>query len=68
MSSPHTPTLRWRKAERSSGTGNDCVEVADLGDGTAVRDSKNPAGPSLAFSREEWAAFAGRVKVGALDL
>lgn len=70
MSSPHVhgSTLRWRKAARSSGTGNDCVEVADLGDGTAVRDSKNPAGPALSFSREEWAAFAERVREGALDL
>lgn len=68
MSSLHNPALRWRKADRSSGTGSECVEVADLGTGTAVRDSKNPTGPKLAFSRKEWAAFASRVRNGALDL
>lgn len=70
MSSPHNhgSTLRWRKASRSTSTGNDCVEVADLGTSTAVRDSKNPAGGMLAFGPTEWAAFAARVKRGALDL
>ena len=68
MSSPHEPALNWRKASRSSGGGNECVEVADLEPGTAVRDSKNPTGPKLSFSREEWAAFSARVREGALDL
>lgn len=72
-SSLHNPTLLWRKAARSSGSGNECVEVAALAalntdDGTAVRDSKNPAGPMLAFSAVEWRAFTDRVKGGALDL
>jgi hypothetical protein len=70
MSSPHTTgsPLRWRKTKRSSSTGNDCVEVANLEPGTAVRDSKDPSGPKLSFSAAEWAAFAGRVRAGALDL
>ena len=62
-------TLTWRKSRRSSDPEiGACVEVADLGTGTAVRDSKNPAGPALSFGRIEWAAFADRVKAGALDL
>lgn len=28
----------------------------------AVRDSKNPAGPALVFSPDEWAAFTASVK------
>lgn len=70
MSSLHTDdsSLRWRKASRSSGTGSECVEVADLGRGTAVRDSKDPDGPALKFGPGEWTAFAARVKTGALDL
>jgi hypothetical protein len=35
---------RWRKSSRSGGSGQ-CVELANTG---LVRDSKNPAGPTLA--------------------
>lgn len=59
-------TLLWRKASRSSAQGSECVEVADTGTGTAVRDSKNPTGPALAFTRSEWRAFAARVRSGRL--
>ena len=32
----------WRKSSYSNGTGGNCVEVADLPSGRAVRDSKHP--------------------------
>lgn len=35
----------------------DCVEVARNLPAVRVRDSKNPDGPSLTFSRNAWAAF-----------
>jgi hypothetical protein len=36
----------------------DCVAVArPAGRGVAVKDSKDPSGPALEFSRQEWAAF-----------
>lgn len=38
------PRTRWRKSSSSGGSG-DCVELANTG---LVRDSKNPAGPTLA--------------------
>jgi hypothetical protein len=59
----------WRKSSRSNGNGgNNCVAVAFLGDGvTAVRDSKNPSGPALVFTRGEWDAFVGGVKDGEFD-
>lgn len=53
---------QWRKSRRSGSQGGACVEVADLGDAVAIRDSKDPDGPKLAFSRREMAEFAARVK------
>ncbi|MER5336527.1 DUF397 domain-containing protein [Micromonospora sp. NPDC002717] len=53
---------RWRKSSRSSGNGGDCVEVADNLPGVvAVRDSKDPAGPALAFPPAAWRAFVSRI-------
>ncbi len=57
----------WRKSSRSAGNGGDCVEVAGTARTVAVRDSKNPAGPKLAFNQHGWAAFTGNIKAGALD-
>jgi hypothetical protein len=56
----------WRKARRSGGNGGACVEVASLPGTVAVRDSKDPHGPKLAFSRDAWRTFATRVKTDAL--
>ncbi|MEV5570219.1 DUF397 domain-containing protein [Spirillospora sp. NPDC052269] len=63
------PVTGWRKSSYS-GTGNaDCVELAAFSDHTtAVRDSKDPEGPRLAFSVREWRAFTARVRSGELDL
>lgn len=47
--------LVWRKSSES--LNGDCVEVASLSDGVAVRDSKNPEGAMLRFSRSGWQAF-----------
>lgn len=49
----------WRKSSHSGG-GNDCVEIACVDAGTAVRDSKNPDGPRLSFGAADWSAFLGR--------
>ncbi|MFV2101639.1 DUF397 domain-containing protein [Micromonospora sp. LOL_024] len=49
---------QWRKSTRSGSNGGDCVEVADNLSGiVAVRDSKDPAGPALAFAPAAWARF-----------
>ncbi|WP_049561286.1 DUF397 domain-containing protein [Nonomuraea sp. SBT364] len=61
-------TATWRKSTRSGPDGGNCVEVAELpGGGRGVRDSKNPTGPALIFTSEEWAAFIGGVKDGEFD-
>ncbi len=55
----------WRKSSRSNENGGAaCVEVAELPDRVAMRDSKDPAGPVLAFTRTEWRAFLGSIRAG----
>ena len=52
----------WRKASYSGGNGGECVEVAAAPNAlVAVRDSKNPDGPRLAFAPPAWHAFIRRV-------
>jgi uncharacterized protein DUF397 len=53
--------LLWRKSTHSGG-GNDCVEIAAVTVGAAVRDSKNPDGPQLRFGSADWSAFVGRTR------
>lgn len=55
--------IQWQKSSYSGNTGN-CVEVAVAGHVVAVRDSKDPGGPHLAFAPYEWQAFALEVKAG----
>jgi Domain of unknown function (DUF397) len=53
----------WRKSSYSSGNGGQCVQVAtNLPGMVAVRDSKDPAGPALALTRQQWAAFTTWMK------
>jgi hypothetical protein len=55
--------LTWVKSSYSSGSGDNCVEVAALPEGGfGVRDSKDPNGPVLGFTADEWRAFVGGVK------
>ncbi|MEV6596104.1 DUF397 domain-containing protein [Actinoplanes sp. NPDC051346] len=54
---------RWHKSTRSGSNGGDCVEVADNLPGiVAVRDSKDPDGPALVFTRDTWRAFVDSLK------
>jgi hypothetical protein len=56
----------WRRSSYSDGQGAECVEVADGFIGVLpVRDSKNPAGPVLAFPADGWTAFVSAVGSGA---
>jgi hypothetical protein len=65
------PTLdragaKWRRSSHSGGQGN-CVEVADTPADVGMRDSKDPSGPVLVFTRTGWTAFVARVKAGDFD-
>ncbi|GGO85029.1 DUF397 domain-containing protein [Wenjunlia tyrosinilytica] len=57
---------QWRKSSHSGPDGGDCVEVAAVQGVVAVRDSKDPDGPALAFSPEAFAAFVTAAASGAL--
>jgi Domain of unknown function (DUF397) len=66
MSTDELAGAVWAKSSRSGNNGN-CVEVAFLGEGrVALRDSKDPGGPALRFTRGEWAAFVDGVADGEL--
>jgi hypothetical protein len=54
--------ITWRKATYSSGNGGNCIEVGTADRSVAVRDSKNPEGPKLAFTSESWQAFTRTLK------
>lgn len=56
----------WRKSSFSGGGGN-CVELAPFGDEIGVRDSKDPTGPILRFTRSELLAFLDGAKAGEFD-
>ncbi|MEC3914421.1 DUF397 domain-containing protein [Nocardia sp. CDC160] len=49
---------QWFKSSRSANA-SECVEVAFIGNARSVgvRDSKDPAGPVLVFSGEQWDRF-----------
>nr|WP_027658834.1 DUF397 domain-containing protein [Salinispora fenicalii] len=57
--------LSWKKPMRCDNSAPNCVEVASGDNGERfVRDSKNPNGPVLTFTNEEWDAFEGSVRGG----
>jgi hypothetical protein len=56
----------WLKSSRSYGSG-ECVEVRPVDGNIKMRDSKNPDGPQLSFTRGEWAAFVAGVRAGDFD-
>ena len=55
----------WRKSSYSGGNGGNCVEVATaLPAAIAVRDSKDPDGPRLIFTPQDWATFTTAIRSG----
>lgn len=59
--------LGWRKSRASSASG-ECVELAALPGGeVAMRNSRDPGGPVLLYTRAEIAAFLDGAKAGEFD-
>lgn len=61
-------SVEWRKSSYSGNGGADCTMVATLSNGmVGVKDSKDPDGPVLQFTRSEFRAFVLGVKDGEFD-
>lgn len=65
----------WRRPSQGSEEDGSCIEVAVVPgskEGSnrviAMRDGRNPDGPALIFTPEEWRAFTAGVMDGEFDL
>ncbi|GAA4857914.1 DUF397 domain-containing protein [Saccharopolyspora cebuensis] len=56
----------WRTSTRTTGS-QTCIEVGRLGDGAAVRDTKNRVGGQLTTTAAQWSRFIIAVKNGHFD-
>ena len=67
MSATELDGVSWQKSRISNSQGN-CVEIAALPDGgAAVRNSRDPQGPALVYTKAELEALILGVKDGEFD-
>ncbi|MCM6772108.1 DUF397 domain-containing protein [Nocardia sp. CDC159] len=67
MGSEQPSGLAWRKSTFSNPSGN-CVELADMPNGlVAMRNSRDPEGAVLVYTRPEIDAFLRGAKGGEFD-
>jgi uncharacterized protein DUF397 len=59
--------VEWFKSSFSNGS-QTCVEVRFDDDHVSVRDSKDPTGAILTFTRTEWTAFLRGTAASEFDL
>ena len=62
MSEPFDATKKWRRSTYCADGA--CVEIAEAGEATLMRDSKNPDQPPLAIDSTAWAAFIQGIENG----
>ena len=56
---------KWQVARFCNGGA--CVQVAPDGSNVLIGDSKNPSGPVLTYSRDEWQTFVEGIRQGDFD-
>jgi Domain of unknown function (DUF397) len=54
--------LTWRTSRYCNG--GDCIRVASSGNVVYVGDSKDPGGPVLSYTKDEWRNFVTLIKRG----
>jgi hypothetical protein len=62
------PVTTFRKSSYSGAANPNCVEVGFVTAEVLLRDSKDPDGPVLRFTPDEWKAFVAGVKASEFDL
>ncbi|ASU79948.1 DUF397 domain-containing protein [Actinopolyspora erythraea] len=60
------PPSAWRKSSRSK-QHTHCIEVGQLSDGAAVRDTKDRSAGYFTTTGQQWAAFIDAVKSNRFD-
>jgi hypothetical protein len=66
LSASEREDLAWLKARSSTANGQ-CVEIASAVGNIAIRDSKDPDGPILIYTRSEFGAFLEGARNGEFD-
>jgi hypothetical protein len=64
---PPQATASWQKSSTSGPPEQGCVQVTCTQGHVWVRDSKNPIGPALGFTREGWSTFLAGVRRDEFD-
>ncbi|WP_250298640.1 MULTISPECIES: DUF397 domain-containing protein [unclassified Streptomyces] len=67
QSRPAIPNSSWCKSSYSGANTSECLEAAAVPSGTAIRDSKDPLGPQLAFGNSAWTGFITALRSGRID-
>ena len=68
MPASELQSARWRKSSFSGNGNNNCVEMARLPGGeVAVRNSRDPDGPALIYTRAEVEALIRGARNGDFD-
>lgn len=66
VSATERASLVWVKARSSTSYGQ-CIQVASATAGVAMRDSKDPDGPILLYTRTEFKTFLDGARNGDFD-